>query len=109
MNLTIDRAQFTGLVLETLFFGIYLVTLFPFFKALLWRDDSGFFPLRSIRWTMLIVGLIFATFNILDFSLEFYRVLHAFTMSPNGAIADFSNISDWKNIVTVRDTQLFTT
>lgn len=103
MSLSIDRAQLIALVLESLFFGVYLITLVPCFKVLLWRNDIGFLPLHSIRWTMLIVCLSFAISNVTDFSTGFYRVVRAFTMSPQGAIAEFSEISDWTNIVTVSD------
>ncbi len=101
MSLSIDRAQLIALVLEALFFGVYLTTLVRCFRVLLWRNDIGFLPLNSIRWTILIVCLLLATSNLVDFSTGFYRVICAFTMSPEGAIAEFSEISDWTNIVTV--------
>lgn len=100
MTLSIDRAQLIALNVESIFLGIYLITLFSCLKALLWRGDS-FLPRRSIRWTMLFVCLLFATCNIMDFSVEFYRVIQAFTVSPEGAVAEFSKISDWTNVLTV--------
>ena len=100
MSLSIDRAELIALNLQSFFFAIYLITLFPSVKALLWRDDS-FLPRQSIQWTMLIVCMIFASCNILDISVEFYRVIQAFTVSPEGAIAAFSKMDDWTNILTV--------
>lgn len=100
MALSIERAQLISVVLEALFYGLFLVTFFPCLKALLWRDDSGFSSLQSIPWTMLIFCLIFATFATLDLFFQFYRALEAFTSSSD-AFTVFTNISDWTNVVQV--------
>ena len=106
MSLSIDRAQLIAVILQSFFLGIYFITLFPCFKALLWRDDS-FLPRQSIPWTMLIACLLFVTCNILDFSVQVYRVIRAFTVSPERAIAEFSKMSDWTNVVTVMNLECF--
>lgn len=107
MSLSIDHAQLKALGFEALFLGIYLATLFPCFKALLWRNDS-FVHFQSIRWIMLTVCLLFATLNIMDFSVEFYHVFQAFAVSSEleGAVAEFSKMSDWTNVMMVMNVWL---
>lgn len=103
MNLSVGLAQLIALLLEALLLGIHIATSFPCFKALLWRNDA-FLPFQSIRWTMLIVCLLLATFSIMDVSIEFYHVAQAFA---EGTIAKFAKISDWTHVTMVIDAQLF--
>ena len=98
MQLSPDRAILIAVVFEALFFGLYLVTLFLCLKTLLWRTNSGFLPLHSIRWTMLIVCLVLAAIASMDLSVEIYHVIYAFTIFPNGAIAELLEISSWINV-----------
>lgn len=100
MSLSLERTQLVALALEGIFFGFNLVTLFTCLKALLWRD-KGFFPLHSIRWTMLIVCLLFATLACMDFSILFYQVIQAFTVLPDGALTGFSRTAEWTQFLKV--------
>ena len=56
---------------------------------------------------MLVACLLFFTCNILDFSVQFYHVIQAFTVSSEGAIAEFLKMSDWTNVLMVMHPQLF--
>lgn len=98
---TIDKAQIVGLFLESVFYGIFLVSWFPCLRALL--CDSGFKPRAKIHWPMLIVAVILGIFATLDVAFGLLHNIQAFVLytGAGGAIEEFSDISDWVNVMKV--------
>ncbi|KAF8157258.1 hypothetical protein B0H34DRAFT_712941 [Crassisporium funariophilum] len=95
----ITEAQITGLFVESIFFGVHLITVGYCMQALLatrtrWRRPS------EINWTMVCVSLALYANATFDVCLGFYHTLKAFVFftGQGGAVAEFTNISDWINV-----------
>ncbi|KIP07596.1 hypothetical protein PHLGIDRAFT_35367 [Phlebiopsis gigantea 11061_1 CR5-6] len=93
----IDVAQLVALFMESLFFGIYLVSFGMCIYVMLIKSHSR--RLTCQRVIFLIVAIALFTFAALDVALLLRHVLDAFIWyhGPGGAIAEFSNISYWVN------------
>lgn len=103
----IDEAQLVALFMESVAYGVYLVTLGQCLRILLWGSasrDGGLSLKRNINWPMLIVALLLATFATLDVAFGLRHVLDAFIYykGPGGAKAEFANISYWIQVMKVR-------
>ncbi|KAF8208510.1 hypothetical protein K438DRAFT_1712167 [Mycena galopus ATCC 62051] len=107
----ITEAQLVGLFLESVFWGIYLVTFFLCLRALLFNAELEPRRLRDLNWPMLALVFVMGTFATLDVVVGLLHNIQAFVMfkGPGGAAADFSNISDWVNIVKTVDVVAQTT
>ncbi|KAF8157261.1 hypothetical protein B0H34DRAFT_493391 [Crassisporium funariophilum] len=95
----ITEAQLTGLLVESILFGIHLITVGYCQHALLatrtrWKRAS------EINWPMVCVSLALFANATFDLFLGFYHDLKAFVFytGPGGAVAEFTNISDWINV-----------
>ncbi|KAJ7326169.1 hypothetical protein DFH08DRAFT_884978 [Mycena albidolilacea] len=102
MGSPLTDAQSYGLFLESIFYGIYLVTCGVCLKTLLLsRLGDRLKPVRELNWAMLIVVFILFGVATVDAILQFYRNLHTFQIAngPGDAAGDFSNISDPINVV----------
>lgn len=104
MAFTIDKAQIVGLFVQSVFYGVYLVSFAFCLRCLLWGDESKFKSRSSIHWPMVVVTLLFMMFLTFDLSLGLMHNIKAFVLytGPGGALAEFSNISDWINVMKVR-------
>jgi hypothetical protein len=104
MGSPLTDAQSYGLFLESIFYGIYLVTCGACIKTLLLsRLGDRLKPVRELNWAMLIVVFILFGVATVDAILQFYRNLHTFQIAngPGDAAGDFSDISDPINVVKV--------
>ncbi|KAJ7846032.1 hypothetical protein B0H14DRAFT_963320 [Mycena olivaceomarginata] len=102
MGSPLTDAQSYGLFLESIFYGIYLVTCGVCLKTLLLsRLGDRLKPVRELNWAMLIVVFILFGVATVDAILQFYRNLHTFQIAngPGDAAGDFSDISDPINVV----------
>ncbi|KAM5540141.1 hypothetical protein V8D89_006281 [Ganoderma adspersum] len=95
----IDVAQLVALFLESIFYGIYLVSFGMCMYLMLVKARSR----RRKRNVFLVVALLFFVFATLDVALLLRHVLHAFIWyhGPGGAIAEFSDISYWLNAMKI--------
>ncbi|THG98149.1 hypothetical protein EW026_g4000 [Hermanssonia centrifuga] len=102
----ITVAQIVALFMESIFYGIYLVTLGHCLKALLCKKDKFIFKSRrEIKWIMVIVAFLMATFATLDVAFGLRHNLDAFIYytGPGGATAEFGNITYWVNVMKTVD------
>ncbi|KAJ7647039.1 hypothetical protein FB45DRAFT_186973 [Roridomyces roridus] len=95
----IDSAQIVGLFMETLLYGVYLVTLAQCLRALLWSPADHCFK-KVIHWHMLAAAMLMFTFATLDVAFGLRHNLDAFVYytGPGGAKEEFENISYWVQV-----------
>ncbi|TFK38521.1 hypothetical protein BDQ12DRAFT_582127, partial [Crucibulum laeve] len=97
----ITEAQLWGLFLESIAYGIYLVTVAYCAQALL-RSSAGWKRLDEINWSMVIVAILLFCLASLDLMFGFYNNLKAFITFGNikdGALNEFTDISSWVNVM----------
>ncbi|TFK39236.1 hypothetical protein BDQ12DRAFT_744628 [Crucibulum laeve] len=96
--LSITAAHLWGLFIQSLCFGVYLVTVGFTIPPLL-RTGNRFRRSRELNWVMLFGALscIFITF---DMVLSFYHSLLAFvyTTGTDAATRSYTDISSWINV-----------
>jgi hypothetical protein len=100
----ITEAQIVALFLESVFWGFYLVTFVPCLHLLLFKSSWELKRLSEINWPMLLVALGMCVFATLDVAIGLMHNIQAFVLysGVGGALEEFSNISDWVNVVKVR-------
>ncbi|KAM5540140.1 hypothetical protein V8D89_006280 [Ganoderma adspersum] len=91
----VDVAQLVALFLESIFYGIYLVSFGMCMYLMLVNPRSR----QGKRIVFLLVALLLFVFATLDVSIQLRHVLHAFIWysGPGGAIGEFSDLSYWLN------------
>ncbi|KAJ7931732.1 hypothetical protein B0H13DRAFT_2524736 [Mycena leptocephala] len=102
----IDSAQIVGLFMETLLYGVYLVTLGQCLHALLWSPAEHRFRAKNkIHWPMLVAAILMFTFATLDVAFGLRHNLDAFVYytGPGGAKEELENISYWVNVMKTAD------
>ncbi|KAF8191516.1 hypothetical protein K438DRAFT_1830649 [Mycena galopus ATCC 62051] len=104
-NFPITEAQIVALFLESVFWGIYLVTFFLCLRSLLFDSNLDWKRFANINWPMLIVTMIMSVFATLDVAVGLLHNIQAFIQytGSGGAAEEFSHISDWVNIVKTID------
>ncbi|KAJ7452120.1 hypothetical protein B0H11DRAFT_2074364 [Mycena galericulata] len=109
-NFPITEAQIVGLFLESVFWGFYLITFILCLRSLLFGSNWQLKRLSEINWAMLLVALAMCSFATLDVALGLMHNIEAFVLytGPGGALEEFSNISDWVNIMKTVDVVLQT-
>ena len=97
----VDEAQLVALFMESVTYGIYLVTLGICAHVLFW-DRQGL--RQRINWSMVTVVTLMAVFSTLDVALGLRHNLDAFIFytGPGGPDGEFDNISNWVNVMKVR-------
>ncbi|TFK38572.1 hypothetical protein BDQ12DRAFT_747923 [Crucibulum laeve] len=90
----IDAAQIVGLFMER----IFLVTFFNCLRVLLWKEGN-FKPQNLIHYKMLVAALLMFLFASLDVAFHLRHNLDAFINFEGDPIDDFSNTSNWINVV----------
>ncbi|PSR70619.1 hypothetical protein PHLCEN_2v13507 [Hermanssonia centrifuga] len=102
----ITTAQIVALFMESIFFGIYLVTLGYCLRALLCKKDKLVFKSRrEIKWVMLVMALLMAIFATLDVAFGLRHNLDAFVyyQGPGAAAQEFNDITYWVNVMKTVD------
>ncbi|KAF8151529.1 hypothetical protein B0H34DRAFT_728007 [Crassisporium funariophilum] len=94
----IDAAQVVGLFMESVFYGIFLVTFFACLRVLLWLE-GGFKPVHSINKKMLVAALLMFTFASLDVAFHLRHNLDAFVHYDGDPIDEFAKTSYWVNVM----------
>ncbi|KDR66676.1 hypothetical protein GALMADRAFT_80539 [Galerina marginata CBS 339.88] len=102
---SISEAQLVSSWLATIFWSFFLVTFVQCLRALL-LDEWGteFRRPSTINWAMVAVSVSFFVFGTLDVVLGFYHNIKAFILftGPGGSEAEFTQLSDWVNVLKVR-------
>lgn len=96
----VAEAQIVALFMESITYGMYLVTLVICARALFF-DAQGI--KRILNWPMIVVMTLMAIFATLDVALGLRHNLEAFIYysGPGGPAAEFDNISYWVNVMKV--------
>ncbi|KAJ6629582.1 hypothetical protein B0H10DRAFT_1985979 [Mycena sp. CBHHK59/15] len=100
MSFPLTDVQSYGLFLESVFYGVYLVTC-GFCAQALFTTQQRLRRCSELNWAMIIVmSTIFAIATV-DVVLQFFRNLRTFATAdgPGDATKDFTNISDPINVV----------
>jgi hypothetical protein len=99
----ISAAQIVGLWMETLFMGFYLVTCGFALRAFLWHDDGRFKRRSEINWISFITAICLCIVAVFDVALGLLHNIQAFIFytGPGGSDEEFTNISDWVNVMKV--------
>ncbi|KAJ7183459.1 hypothetical protein C8R46DRAFT_984653 [Mycena filopes] len=97
----ITEAQIVASFMESVFWGIYLITFFLCIRSLLFRPDFGLKRLSDLNWPMLLVALAMCCFATLDVAVGLMHNIQAFILyrGAGGAADVFSDISNWVNVV----------
>lgn len=98
----VDEAQTVALFMESVVYGIYLVTLGICVRVLFW-GRAGVHTRHTINWPMVVVVALMAVFATLDVALGLRHILEAFIFysGPGGPDAEFDDISNWVNVMKV--------
>lgn len=108
-DFTIDKAQIVAVFCTDILYGIYLVSLYPCLRAIVWNRDryssndshSSFKRREDIHWPMLVVALLFFLILSLDVAFGLAQTLQAFVLykGPGGAAENLADVSQWLNLV----------
>ncbi|KIJ29403.1 hypothetical protein M422DRAFT_188530 [Sphaerobolus stellatus SS14] len=94
----ITEAEIVGLCTGAIVYGIYLVSSAFYAAALLTHHDEWKKP-RDINWPMLLVGITLFSIGTLNLALSLYSTIRAFVLFSGGPTEDFSDISNWVNVM----------
>ncbi|RDX54731.1 hypothetical protein OH76DRAFT_1398121 [Lentinus brumalis] len=101
----IDAAQLVALYMQCICYGMVLITVAYGLRVLLWSRDGHLKSRAHINW--ILVGATIAMFTIatLEMALGLQHNLDAFIYytGPGGAIGEFSDISNWVNVMHTAD------
>ncbi|KAH9923360.1 uncharacterized protein B0H18DRAFT_1015365 [Fomitopsis serialis] len=98
MPFPIAEAQLAALFMQSIAYGIHVVTFAACMYAWFWRHRT----LRaSNRWPWMVVAIALFIFGTIDVCFNFYHNLVAFVFftGPGGANAEFEDISNWINVM----------
>ncbi|KAJ3553802.1 hypothetical protein NM688_g3424 [Phlebia brevispora] len=104
MGLTIEEASLIGLFMETLGYGITLVSSGYCLRLLLCQTGRIVLkPTHEIRWWAVNVVIVMTTIHTLDLAVNLRQNLRAFVwangLGPNIAAAIFNDKAGWPNIM----------
>ncbi|KAF5349941.1 hypothetical protein D9756_009069 [Leucocoprinus leucothites] len=96
----IDAAQVVGLFMESIFYGIFLVTFLECLRVL-FIMDGRLKPAGRIHFTMVFAALAMFLFASLDVAFHLRHNLDVFIYSGGNAIQEFSKTSSWINVMSM--------
>ena len=90
-EISVSQAEIIGLFLESVFYGIYLVSC-PFCWLLLLRKGSRRQRSNEVNWIIVVASLVLFVIATLDLSLHLYQNMFAFVFytGEGGAIEAFT-------------------
>ncbi|EKM77395.1 hypothetical protein AGABI1DRAFT_130477 [Agaricus bisporus var. burnettii JB137-S8] len=92
----IDAAQLAGILCETFFYGIYLVTCGFCAQTLLLMGSSNQSE-RRVRWMMASFAITFFLVSTWDVSIGILHLFRAF-IAAEDPLVEFNKVADWINI-----------
>lgn len=96
-----DTAQLAALFVESVFYGVYLVTFGHCLRAI-FRSPSGWKQLDEIGFGLLFVALSLFCIGTTNIAFAFYRILDVQEHSHGTAASSFGYLGKpWVNIVKV--------
>ncbi|KAJ7586072.1 hypothetical protein C8J56DRAFT_946099 [Mycena floridula] len=102
-DFTIDKAELVGLCLESILYGIYLVSFFPCIKALIW--DNSFKRRKKVNWIMFVVAWLMFAFATMDVGFGLFRCFQGFILyqGPGGPLTVFQDIANYASVMKSAD------
>jgi hypothetical protein len=100
----ITAAQLSGILCETLLYGMYLVTCGFCARALLIVSNDGekrWVRVHEVRWILTIIAVALFVISTWDVAIGILHLFHAFIKAENATV-ELTNIADWINIARVR-------
>lgn len=97
----VTEAQIVGLFMESVFYGIYLITFFSCISVLLVKEGR-MKPWSSINKTMVVAALLMLLFGSLDVAFGLRHNLDAFVYQFAKGVQpkdEFAKISKWVNVM----------
>ncbi|TFK21684.1 hypothetical protein FA15DRAFT_672304 [Coprinopsis marcescibilis] len=96
----IDAAQIVGMFMESVFFGVYLVTFVRCVKVLFWRDGA-FKPWHRMHHKMIVAAFLMCIFASLDVAFHLRHILEVFVgvQDSKSVIDAFNDTSYWINVM----------
>jgi hypothetical protein len=113
---TVDKAQIVAVFTTDIFYGIYLVSLGPCLRAILWDKGAatrrvsnltgrsvgwGFKRRKDIQWLMLVASMLFFVILTSQVSFGLLQTLQAFVEHSDNSVNFLSDVSHWLNLVMV--------
>jgi len=98
----LNTAQIVSLFVESVFYGIFLITFFHCLRVLAW-EDGHIKSWKRVHWKMLIASLLMFIFASLDVAFGLRHNIEAFVYFQGGAIEDFERLSDWVSVMKMVD------
>jgi len=98
----LNTAQIVALFVESVFYGMFLITFFHCLRVLLW-EDGHIKSWRRLHWKMVIASLLMFSFASLDVAFGLRHNIEAFIYFQGGAIEDFEKLSYWVNVMKMVD------
>jgi len=102
----VNEAQLVALFVESVAYGIYLVTFGMCVRLLFW--DSRGERKRHLNWPLVLTTFlifVFATFDV-AFGLRHALVAFVFYSGAGGSAEAYETISDWVNVMKTVDNQV---
>ncbi|KAF8900845.1 hypothetical protein CPB84DRAFT_1778517 [Gymnopilus junonius] len=94
----IDAAQMVGLFMESVFYGVSLVSFFNCLRVLL-LSEGRFKPLHQINKTVIFAASLMFIFATLDVTFHLRHNLEAFVYFNGDPEAEFDKVSNWINVM----------
>ncbi|KAF9463941.1 hypothetical protein BDZ94DRAFT_1137148, partial [Collybia nuda] len=87
--------------METLFMGFYLVSCGFALRAFLWHTDGKLKRRSEINWILFVTAICLCIVAVFDVALGLLHNIQAFIFytGPGGSDEEFTNISDWVNVM----------
>ncbi|KAK0240840.1 hypothetical protein EDD85DRAFT_816464 [Armillaria nabsnona] len=95
----VDVAQLVSLVVDSVFYGFYLITFVSCFHGLLTTNDGGLKSRSTINYKMVAASLWMLVFSTLQIACHLRFVLDAFIYSDNKPVDTLSDMSNPVNVM----------
>lgn len=107
MAITLAKAMFSALVMESIVYGFFLSTFFRTLDVLLFRNDA--FKRRKVRWPFVFVTCMMFVCGTLDVAVHFKLNMDGLILytGEGGPDAGLGRISQWVNPAHVRATRSY--
>lgn len=106
-KLSAAEAQLPAFMVESIFYGIYLITFFVCLQGLLWDSKGNWKPFRNINILMIIVVLLLFISSSMNLALALVRSMRYFVYGPESDKEDKNQRLGeiWVNVLKVNNTR----
>lgn len=104
-KLSAAEAQLPAFMVESIFYGIYLVTFFVCLQGLLWDSKGNWKPFRNINILMMVVVFLLFISSSMNLALALVRSMQFFVYDPESDKKRNRPGEIWLNVLKVNDKQ----